>query len=196
MPQVTSLKLYDGEATIASGEAPDAPISNQQVLDKAGMEALAEVQSKGIGRIEVVLSPTEVACGVLNAFINQTLNALGKMLHVWESAGKQTDLGSGASEYADGAFVMMKGQLANQAERVRHAAEHDRRLVEARKVILSADLLAKRVNVQRNSAPGIELFKVLMLVLHQLAHPEKRLAERQYALDLWAATRKRIAAQV
>lgn len=191
-----ALKLYDAEATLASGESPDAPVSNQQLLDQDGMASLAKLQDQAVFKVEVLMSVTEVACASLNAYIFKTLEALGVLVKAWDDAKREHSQGAACSEYADGAFSMMHGTLKMQAERVRQSVETEKRFVEARRVILAADALAKRVDVRRNSAPGIELFKVLMLVLHQLAHPNKAAAERQHALDVWSEAKRRIAAQL
>lgn len=189
-----SLKLIDGEATLASGEMPMEVLSNQSVLDADGVAALKNVQDQGVFSVEIRMSVVETGCAAMNAYLKNTLDALEAMVKVRNEGNTKTELLSQAtSDHADGAFAMCKANIQHHAERMRYSPEEDPRCIEARKLVLSCAPLLNRVNVQRDSAPGIALCKLLMLCVHQVIHPMKSAGERQHAIAVWREQSRKIA---
>lgn len=189
-----SLKLIDGEATLASGEAPAEVFSNQSILGPNGLAALKELQDQSVFAVEVRMSVVETGCAAMNAYLKNTIDALEAMVKVRnEGNTKQEILSQATSDHADGAFAMCKANIQYHADRMRFSPEEDLRCIEARKLVLSCAPMLNRVNVQRDSVPGIALCKLLMLCVHQVIHPMKSAGERQHAIEVWREQSRRIA---
>lgn len=148
-----------------------------------------------IGEHQVAFDQVEAAALKLLVTTRNILNALGRMVGTVQHGDKASaNVRQLTSDHADSTVKLCREAATHAVKRMNEAPISEPRLA-ASKVLAESYLTAlRKVNVEVDSVPGIELIKAFLPLFHIVLSVRYTDAEKGQAIEAWGRHRARILA--
>ena len=162
---------------------PNDIVTAQMVLDTERIAA-----KHGDCEVEVVIPATEMAVALLVAEMWKLLRALARMLQLSEERfGVRGHGRQSKSDYADSVVILCRQRVAMALSQCGDHTDGDARNKTANKMLKELHTLLGRVDIRKDSSPGIGLAKLFCETVTGILSMDSTEAERQECLDTWRA---------